>query len=81
MWWAGAASSSDDRRDGPSKTAGVQFAALNRTSRGSPAQMAIPLQGIWFRNSWSLHEARLEAAAKAKPEGALKGVDLESESQ
>jgi hypothetical protein len=30
--------------------------------------MAIPLQGIRFRNSWSLHEARLEAPAEGRIE-------------
>ncbi len=43
--------------------------------------MAIPLQRICFLNGWSLHEARPEAVAKTRLRGALKGVDLESESQ
>jgi len=52
MWWVGRS----HERTGPSKTAGGQFAALNR-SQDRPAQMAIPPQGnLVFRNGWSLHE-------------------------
>jgi hypothetical protein len=61
MWWVEAARM---RRPGPSKTAGVQegLHLIASTFARQPAQMAIPLQGIRFRNSWSLHEARPEAS-------------------
>jgi len=60
MWWVGAARK---RCNGPSKTAGVQegLHLIASTFARQPAQMAIPLQGIRFRNSRSLHEARPQA--------------------
>ena len=61
MWWVGAAFK---RFPGPSKTAGVQGNPhLIASADGDPAA-----EEPGSENSWSLHEARLEALAEGRIE-------------
>jgi hypothetical protein len=72
MWWVGRAQVQPSH---PRPLVRKQLRLIVK-----PTQMAIPLQMELksFANSWSLQCGALKGAS---PEGYLKGVDLESESQ
>lgn len=79
MWWAGAMRVfSTFNRTGPSKTAGVQVTALNRSSQEVTSADGDPAA----RNQVSETVGRcMKRVPKLRPKNTFKGVDLESESQ